>query len=248
VRARFSNLIWGTFLILAAAFILINQLNGFVNLGIGSIVLAVLAVIFFVQCIADLHIAQLPIPIAVLYIVFQSPLGMPYFRPWTLILVAALITAGLTILIPRKYKYRHYYKSRLSRQAGASGEGSPDESAQYNAGGDDNNPVVNVNFGGISRHIYATSLETVQLNSSFGALEIFFDQAVLSPNGAEVILNCSLGGITLYIPRHWKVIDRVKCTLGGIDMDKQFTSPAEDAPQLTLSGSVSLGGIEVRYI
>jgi hypothetical protein len=105
-----------------------------------------------------------------------------------------------------------------------------------------------VNFGAVSRRLLADSLETVRLHCNFGALEIYFDHAELSGNGATVDLDCSFGAIKLLIPKHWRVIDNLNCTLGGVDADKKFPGLAENAPRLTLTGNVSLGGVEVRYI
>jgi hypothetical protein len=119
---------------------------------------------------------------------------------------------------------------------------------QTEIGNNDNNPSVSVNFGSVSRRLRADNLETVQLSCNFGALEVFFDQVELGPNGAEVILNCSFGAIELFFPKHWRIIDKLNCTLGGVDVDKGFTTSAENAPQITLTGSVSFGGIEVRFL
>jgi predicted membrane protein len=112
----------------------------------------------------------------------------------------------------------------------------------------DNNPSIKVNFGAISRSLKSDCLETVQLYCNFGALEVYFDKVMLNPNGAIANLNCSFGAIKLYIPKNWLIIDQLNCSLGGIDIDKNFTPQSENAPKITLTGSVSLGGIEVRYI
>ena len=249
MKTRFSRLIWGTFLLLAAVFILLNQINGFLKVGIGSIIVTVLAFGFLVQCIVDMYFALLPVSLAVLYITFQVPLHLPYIRPWTLIITSVLAFLGLSILFPKKYwfskihKYRHDNRyTRFSR----SGDQTQQVRTEY--GDNDNNPSVSVNFGAVSRHLSADSLETAQLYCNFGALEVFFDQVQLCPNGAEASLNCSFGAIQLFVPKHWRIIDRLNCTLGGVDVERNSAAPAENAPQLTLNGSVSLGGIEVRYI
>ena len=241
MKTRYSNLIWGTFLLLAAVFILLNQFNDFADIGIGSIIVAALSLIFLVQCIVDGRFALIPVSLAVLYITFQTSLELPYMQPWTLILVSVLAALGLSILFPRKYWYGKTESKHFSQKGD-----QPQMRAEY--GGNDNNPSVSVNFGAVSRHLCADSLETAQLYCNFGALEVFFDQVQLSPNGAEATLNCSFGAIKLYLPKHWRIINRLNCTLGGVDTDKNFTALAENAPQLTLAGSVSLGGIEVRYI
>jgi len=233
-------LVWGIFLLLAAAFVLINQFDGFAGISAGSIILAVLSLVFFVQCIASLNFALLPIPLAVLYMVFQAPCDLPYIRPRTLIAATVLASAGLYILLPRKH-WNHGCGNN-------SRSGDPFPQMRTEDSHKDNNPVINLNLGAISRRLHADSLETVHLHCNFGALEVFFDQAEISPNGAEAALDCSLGAIKLIIPKHWRVVDKINCTLGGVDIEKQYADPETNAPQLTLTGNVSLGGIEVRFV
>jgi hypothetical protein len=153
-------------------------------------------------------------------------------------LIAACILAsiGLGILLPQK---------RCSCNQ-RNNDGSSKEPPRAESGGKDNNPCFSVNFGTVSGSLNADSLETVRLSCNFGAMEIFFNQAELNPNGADVYINCSFGGIQLIIPGHWQVIDRLNRTLAGVDL--KFTASAENAPRLTLNGSVIMGGIEVKYI
>ena len=242
MRFRFSNLIWGTFLLLVAVFVLFNQIDGFTNIGIGSIIAIVFSLAIIVHCIANLSFAPLPIPLAILYIIFQTPLELPYIKTRALILASVLASIGLTILFPSKHRHNHCKNKRYSRS------GDHHSQMPTEIGNNDNNPSVSVNFGSVSKRLHADNLETVQLNCNFGALELFFDQVELSPNGAEVILTCSFGAIELFIPKHWRVIDKLNCTLGTVDIDKSFAVSADNTPQITLTGSVSLGGIEVRYI
>ena len=243
-KMRFSNWIWGTFMLLAATFVLANHLGGFVEIGIGSIIAAALAVAFLVQCIAHLSLSPLPIPLAVLYIIFQKPFGFPELQPWTLLLAALFATIGLSILLPGKLKDGAWVgvhwngHSTHTHRPPVRTENSDNE----------NNPSVSVSFGSISRYLHSDCLETAQLYCNCGALEVFFDKAQLSPNGAEMNINCTLGGIEIFVPKHWRVIDNLNCTLGGVDIDNRFAVQEENAPQLTLVGSVLLGGIEIRFI
>ena len=240
MRSRFSNLFWGIVLLLAAAFVLTNKFIGFADIGIGSIIITILALAFIVQCIARLHIAPLVIPIAVLYFIFRKPLGLPVIQTGKLIAAAVLAFVGLNFLIPRWR--RSGYQCNNS-----GGSGDQQQNKIPAEGNKDNNQYVGVNFGAVSRSLNADSLETVRLSCNFGAMEIYFNQAELSPNGAVADISCSFGGIQLYVPRHWQVIDRMHCTLAGVNI-KSFTAPAENAPRLTLNGSVSMGGVEVKYI
>jgi len=239
MRSRFSNLFWGILLLLAAAFVLTKNFVGFADIGVGSIVIAILALAFIVQCLARLHIAPIVIPLAILYFIFRERLGLPVIQTWKLVAAAILAFIGLNFLIPQG--------RRSCNQCNDSG-GSKDQQQKIpTEGNNDNNPYINVNFSAISRSLIADSLETVRLSCNFGSMEIFFNQAELSPNGANAFINCSFGGIQLFIPRHWQVIDKMSCTLAGVDI-KSFAAPAENAPRLTLNGSVSFGGVEVKYI
>ena len=237
-----TNWFWGTLLLLAATFILVNQFNDFTDIGIGSLIAAILSIGFIVQCIANLHFAPLPIPFAVLYIIFQSSLELPHIQNWTLIIASMLASIGLGVLFPKKHWRRHYDYKHYSESGDHYSKINTENSTN------DNNPSVSVNFGAVSRRLKAERLETAQLYCNFGAIEIFFDQVELNPNGAEAILNCSFGAIKLFIPKHWHIIDHLNCTLGGVDMDKHFSKYEENAPKLTLTGNVSCGGIEIRYI
>ena len=239
-RFKFSNFIWGTFLLLAAAFLLFNQFNNFINIGIGSIIVSVLALLVIVQCIAHLRFSALPIPFAVLYIIFQSPLELPKVQTGILILASILASIGLAIIFPKRkinhFKYKHYKKTENDHQQISIENTS------------NNNPSVNVNFGAKRYCFNADNLETAALYCNFGSLEVFFDKAVLGSNGAAVDLNCSFGAIQLYVPKDWSIIDRINCSLGGVDIDKIFNNSPDNNKILTLTGNVSFGGIEVRHI
>ncbi|MCL2193968.1 MAG: hypothetical protein FWB78_11325 [Treponema sp.] len=226
-----SNFAWGMCLLLIAAFVLVNQFSGFTAIGIGSIIAIIVASIFIVQCMVRRHFAPLPIPLAVLYIVLQTPLGLPTIQIWPMIVAAVLAYIGLDMLLPGKRWRRKFRQSRVHMETK-----------------DGNNPSVSVNFGEVSRHLHADALETVQLNCSFGAMEVFLDRTELSPNGAEIVINCKFGAIELSVPGHWQIIDQLDCLAGGVEIKKGSASPTDNAPRLTLSGGVSFGGIEVRRI
>lgn len=246
MKFSFSKLIWGAFLLLAAALIVLNQIGGFAEMGVGSIIAAVLSLAVIVQCVAHLHFAALPIPIAVLYIIFQQPLELPYIKIWALALAAVLASMGLAVLLPRRH--RNKYDKDYDKDRDRSRTNADYKEIHIENGNNDNNPTVSVSFGAVNRRLYADSLETVRLNCNFGALKIFLDQAKPCPGGAEAVINCSFGGIELFAPKHWRVIDKTNCAMGGVGIDKVFNAPAENAPKLTLTGNVSLGGIDVRYI
>ena len=251
-KYRHSNSMWGAFLLLCAAFVIINQLTGFVEIGVGSIIITVVVLVFIVQCIAQLSFAPLPIPVAVLYIIFQKPLGLPELGFWTLLFVALLATIGLSVLLPRKHNNSVIFRLKFlpgenhMHTEYASNDNYSDN-GNYN-NNDDNNPSVSVMMGAVSRYLHSNRLETARLNCNFGALEVFFNDVELSENGAEVHCECSFGAMEIFVPRHWNVINNINCSLGAVEFDKHFATSMESAPKIMLTGNVFLGAIEIRQV
>jgi len=239
MRRKSSNLFWGTFLLLAAALVLMHQVTGFTDIGIGSILAVVLSAAFIVQCIARLDIAFLPIPIAALYVVFRTPLDLPYIRTGMLAVATVLAVVGLGALFPRK-------RWRVHRKFKCCGKSWDPQQVRVEDSGDGNSPFISVSFGSAKRRLRSDNLEGSQLNCSFGELVVRIEEAGLPPSSAEVIVNCSFGSVVLIVPGHWQVVDQMSCSLGGVDIEKLAT-PTENAPKLTLVGSVSFGSVEVRY-
>jgi len=242
---------WGIFLLLAAALVLANQFGGFgVELSFWSGAVAIIAIACIANCIINLSFAALPIPLAALYYIFHEALGFPEISFWPLVLITFLVTAGLFALIPRrKFKKRKGIEIIYADSNGATGPRKlNEEEAQIIEEGDDNNPRISVQFGSVSRYLHADALETAELDCSFGNIEVYFDNVKLSPDGAEVIANCKFGAIEMYIPSEWKLINNVSASLGGVDV-KGYKKPyAENAPQLSVSGNVSLGGMEIHRV
>ena len=239
MKFKFSNIVWGVSLILAAAFIIFSQINDTMNMGeigIGRIILAALLIVLFIQCIINRDFTIVPFPIAILYILLQAQLELPYIRSIFLLLAAVLAWAGLGFLF-KKRKWRKRIKFETFSNA---------ETSHHID--NNNNLSVSVNFGGISRRLTANNLETANFSCNFGALEVFFDQVTLSPNGAVIDLDCRFGGMELHIPKSWHVVEQINCSLGGVDVSKKFADASEGRPTLILQGNVFLGGIEIRHI
>jgi len=104
MRNKFARLIWGIFLLLTAAFVILNNINGFIDIDIFSIIASILALSFIVLCIISSYYSPIPIPLAALYIIYMKPLGLPEVNIWITILAAVLSTIGLAVLLSGKNK------------------------------------------------------------------------------------------------------------------------------------------------
>lgn len=233
---RNRNWFLGIIFVLAAIFVIAGQTNIFWNFGIITIVASALLVAIMVQSIVRLNFFGIFMPLAFLYVIYEQPLNLISISIWQLIVAAVFISIGLTIIFkkrPRKSYYRHEDDRYFTQTS---------ESI------DDNNPYTKISFGSSSKYLHTDCLKSGQFFVSFGALEVYFDQAQLSPQGAEIFVDCSFGSISLYVPKSWRVIDKLNVSLGGVENNTHFATRDENAPTLTLTGNVHLGGIEIKYI
>jgi len=276
----FSKLGWGIFALSIATLILVNHFGGFLELGFWSVLGSAVALAAIVINLAKLSFAGLPIPLALLYYIFQVPLGFPFIGFWTLAAVSVIASIGLSILLPKRGWMKFARNIDDWDEDFDDDDDWDEDAANITVDGDDgsvtirdedgnvtvhvgssqknrrrkkadainseNNPKISVSFGETSRYLHATALETAKLSCQFGSLSVYFDQSELHPDGAEVFVDCSFGAIEMYVPRHWHIINKTRCTLGAAEIDNSRSDTASNPPTLTISGSVSLGALEVN--
>ncbi len=244
------NWFWGFFFLLAAVFVIASQTGSFGQIGLLSILATVLLAALGIRSAIDRNFFGLFIPLALLYMIYQQPLHLVQISVWLLLLASVLASIGFSIIF-HSHHHCHPHGDVCFSRGSDDWHGAHDGSEHFNQTTesiDDNNPGAKVTFGASSKYLHADCMKSGQFFVSFGALELFFDQAQLSPEGAELFLDCSFGAIKLYIPKHWRVIDYVRTGLGSVENDICLAHPDENAPQLTLTGNVQLGSLEIHYI
>jgi len=237
-----SNTLWGIALLFLAAFIVLNQLGIVIAFSIWTVAAAVLAIKFSLDFIVYRNIKMLPLAIAAVYIILRNLGIVAHVSTWAVIGAAFIASAGIGLLFPRNFWSRKVRINTFSSDD-LNMEGHGQETIST-----DNNPSIDVNFGSVSRYLYADELETVQLSCNFAAMDIYFDQVQLSKNGATVYLDCKFGGIDLYVPRHWNVVEQVNATFGGAEVGRRLEPLSEDAPTLTVVGNVMFGAVDINYV
>jgi len=231
------NWFWGIFFILAAIVLIASQVTSFTNLGFWSLLGAIILVAVVIQSALHRAWAGICLAAALLYLIFQTPLGWPYLSPWILIIAAIFLGIALHMLLRKKPRWESYGNGNWRMKEG--GECSENQ--------DDNNPEIYVKFGNVTRYLRSNCLERGKFVTSFGAIEVYFDQATLSPLGAELFLESSFGAIKLFVPRSWNVVNRMQSGMGGVTF-KGIPALDVNPPTLILTGNVNMGGVEVHYV
>lgn len=239
VIMKHNNWFWGVFFVLAAVLVIVSQVTtSFVQIGFWSILAAVLLAAVFIQSLVHLNYFGVFLSLALAYWIFQAPLNLYIISPWVLLLSAVLLSIGFHIIFSRSAKYR-YVKRHCS--GGDDGYTTIEDV-------DDNNPYIKVSFGASSKYLHADALKSGQFYCHLGELKVYFDQVQLHPDGAEIYVDCSLGAVNLYFPKTWRVVNKLHGSLGGVNEDSHRSIPDPDAPQIVVTGNVSLGAVEINYV
>lgn len=234
---------WGVFFLLAAAAIIISQIGDFRDFGFWTVLMTVVLLAIVIQSAAQKSFGGVFVPVAILYWTYQKPFDLPYLHFWVLILAGVFVSMGFSFIFKKKS-----WSGCENMFAGVIIDdglgGTTDE-----VNGDENHPVVHVKFGSTTKYLRAGALESVRINVSFGAAEIYFQDVIVHPNGADVYLNCSFSGVELYIPRTWNLANNANATLGAVDTHGGFGGDiGVDAPTIRIHGNVSLGAVEIKRV
>lgn len=147
---------------------------------------------------------------------------------WAYVIPVALIIIGLTLLLRRN-------GSGPSRSGG---DGHLDAGAT-----DARHLDVAVVLSGRELKVTGPRFDGGQVTATLGGVELDLRDAVLPPEGAELFLRATLGGIEVTVPAGWDVQTSGSAVLGGTD-DETLPAPP-GAPVLRVRTTATLGGIEL---
>lgn len=236
------KLVWGVFFIAAAVLLVVNQLGYFTGVNLWSLLLTIMIVPVIGSGLARLNFFNVFFGIAFLLIIFAKPLGITALVPWTVLFAALFLSIGFSILI----KPRRWPGSLGMHGHNWSGHNHNYEEYETVDHVEGNDVNCYVSMGGSCKYLRSDSLESGRFECSLGYLKVYFDNVILSPKGANIYLDCSMGNIELFIPRNWNVKLNIDSMMGNVG--EQHHTYTQDAPSLTITGNVKLGNIDIKYV
>jgi predicted membrane protein len=166
------------------------------------------------------------------------------------LLPVLLILIGLFIIFRpvrrRHYGYcrgrwqQHYGRASYSEQTST---GGPERSAGSSEDYLDSTAV----FGGVRKNILSKNFKGGEIVNVFGGTELNLSQADFN-DGIELEITSVFGGTKLIVPANWEIKSDIVAILGGIDDKRAVQSATGSSPAkvLRLTGTVFIGGIEIR--
>lgn len=234
---RKQKIFWGIFFIVAALLIIISKLGLMPDVGVFSIFATIILLWLFIQGLKHVNFYEIMFAIAFLCIIYDEPLGIEALTPWTVLTAALLLSIGLSMLFHSKRKYHHNVNisGKNHNSFGESSEQFSDESL-----------VCENNFGAIIRYVNSNNFRDAHLENNFGSLTVYFDNAIIQGDSAQVSIENSFGATALYIPKEWKVVTNLEHSFGSID--EYGASIGSSVTTLYIQGETNFGHIELHYV
>ena len=93
-----DNVFWGVLLVLAAVYIIINNLGFMPDVDVVRLGLGILCVVVFIKSLSGPEFGGMLFSLAILAILFDSQLGITAITPWPVLMAALLGSIGLNMI------------------------------------------------------------------------------------------------------------------------------------------------------
>jgi predicted membrane protein len=249
MKAKWSRIFWGVGLIAAAVFLVIDQLHLLpFTIGFWAIFWTVVFVASLITSVINKNLYGAIFSIAFLVIVYAKPLHISALSPWTILLVAILVSAGISLIFRNSFKptiiingkkVNANWSDLINKNFKA------DNVITDNSFGvDSDNVVISGKMTEASRYIHSQNLKTVTIDSSMGDVSVYLDDAKAA--GDEVIMNVntSMCDVNVYIPSDWQVENNMQNNFSDVDIDHSEGT----GTKLILQGKNTMGDLNIKHV
>lgn len=221
-----NDIFMGCVFILCAVLIVLNAYDLFFHVSLWTVLLTVFLAVILMKSLVKVNFFGIFMSIAVLCILYDDILHIEKLTPFPILIIGVLLSRGFELLFLEKT-----LKS---------------ETVIPNEINEDENIFINVKFNGCTKYIYSKNLKTITCRSKFSGVKVFFENADLALESAEMLLDFSFGGLEIYVPKNWNVVNNVDIIFGGLnesgEKEQNFTKT------LILKGKMRFSAIEIKYI
>ncbi len=224
-----SNIMWGLFFILCAVLIVLNAFDLFSPLSLWTVLLTIFLVVILINSLIKINFFGIFMSIAVLGILYDDILHIEKLTPFPILIIGVFLSIGFEMLFSGiKIKNKIVIPTEINENE------------------NDENIYLDVKFNGCTKYIYSKNLKTITCRSKFSGVKVFFENADIMGNSADMILDFWFGGLEIYVPKNWNVVDNTDTLCCGLHesgvKEQNFTKT------LILNGKTRFSGIEIKYI
>lgn len=103
-----------------------------------------------------------------------------------------------------------------------------------------------VSFASVKHVVADPVFRGADINVSFGGVVLDLRRTTLEAKETVIHIDCSFGGVELYVPDHWLVQMQTSAFLGGCNDHRYRKQPVDTERRLIICGNLSFGGIEIK--
>lgn len=223
----------GITLIILSIILIISKFGFLNDFGIWSLLFTIFLIYVIIKSIYPINFGGILFPIAFLCIIYNKQLNIEVLTPWTVLIVAALGTIGLSMIFHGKEGHRNYNRIGNYKFDVIDSE-------------DESNVVQKTSFSATTKYINSENFKQADFDCTVGAMEIYFDKANVKEGKAIVRINAYCSGINLYVPKKWNIENHLEVFLSGVEQ-KNGNEP-DGLTTLVLIGNIKLSGVEIIFV
>ncbi len=229
-----DNVFWGVILLLAAAYIIINNLGFMQDINVIRLAVAVICVLVFCKSLLKMQFGGMLFSLAILLILFDEQLGIEAITPWPVLCAAALGSIGLDMIFGKSVSTHRPVKKK----------GQMNEAeADYISGED---IMLSGMFNGLKKTISSDDFCHAFIRSRFAGMEISFDDAIIQNGSAVIDLDVLFSGVEIYIPKSWQIINETDTVFAGFE--EHHGGGGTEGPKIIFRGDVKFSGVEIYRV
>ena len=233
METKTHRIFGGITLIILAIILIISRLGYLNGFGFWSLLFTIFLICVIIKSIHPINFGGILFSIAFLCIIYDKQLNIEELTPWTVLIVAALGTIGLSMIFHGK---KHHINYKTNDNYNFNVNDSEDESTV----------IQKTSFSGTTKYIHSENFKQADFDCNFGAMEIYFDKANVKEGRAVVRINAYCSGINFYIPKNWSIENHIEAFLSGIDQKNE--NEPDGSTTLILIGNIKLSGLEITFI
>ncbi len=101
-------------------------------------------------------------------------------------------------------------------------------------------------FYSLRHTVTAPVFRGARLEVSFGSLVFDLRHTSLEATETYIDLSNSFGGVELYVPSNWNVVNDVRVSFGAVTEKRFMTNEIDHSHKLVIRGNTSFGGVEIK--
>lgn len=241
-KSTFWSIVWGLVFIAAAGLIILQLFGLLGELNFWTLIITIPLAAGAIACAVKMSWGGMFLLLAALVFVYrdviESSLNLENsINIWALLGVAVLLSIGFHMIFGsgKRWKKKDWVNINYHHDDNHSIEDATGERLYFEE-----------RFTGASKYIKSDNLSYVGVRNSFGGMEVYFENATLAPEGAEVDVENSFGGVEIYVPHGWNVVSKINSIFGAAEVPE--TPWVEGAPTVTFRGTNRFGGIEIKKV